>query len=119
MSKEFNNIVNEFFKNYQDRGMKKWQGLMLSDHTAAINRSKLDLDKVYIKKKTMTQEESSELLMYAYANHKLISVQLKELDADDNVQPDIEGVVEGYDIDEIVVSGTRISLDNINHVEIE
>lgn len=119
MSKEFNNVLNDFFKNYQDRGMKKWQGLMLSDHTAAINRSKLDLDKVYVKKKTMTQEEASELLMYAYANHKIVSVQLKELDADDNVQPDIEGVVEGYNIDDIIVSGMIISLDNINHVDIE
>lgn len=36
---------------------------MLSDHTAAINRSKIDLDKVYVKKKTMSQEEVSELLM--------------------------------------------------------
>ena len=119
MSKKFNNVLKDFFKNYQDRGMKKWQGLMLSDHTAAINRSKLDLDKVYIKKKTMTQEESSELLMYAYANHKLVSVQLKELDADGNVQPDIVGVVEGYNIDDIIVSSKRISLDNINHVEIK
>lgn len=119
MSKEFNNVLNDFFKNYQDRGMKKWQGLMLSDHTAAINRSKLDLDKVYTKKETMTQEEASELLMYAYANHKIVSVQLKELDLNDNLQPDIEGVVQGFNIDDIIVSSTRISLDNINHVEIK
>lgn len=118
MSKEFNNILNDFFKSYQDRGMKKWHGLMLSDHTTAINRSKLDIDKVYIKKKTMTQEEVSELLMYSYSNHKLASVQLKELDADGNVQPDIEGVVGGYNIDDIIDSGAKISLDNINHVDI-
>lgn len=93
MNKDFNNILNDFFKNYQDRGMKKWQGLMLSDHTAAINRSKLDLDKVYTKKKIMTQEESSELLMYAYANHKIVSVQHKEMDADGNVQPDIGAII--------------------------
>lgn len=67
----------------------------------------------------MSQKGSSELLMYAYANHKLVSVQLKELDADGNVQPDIEGAVEGYNVDDIIVSGTRINLDNLNHVEIE
>lgn len=99
--------------------MKKWQGLMLSDHTAAINRSKLDLDKVYVKKKTMTQKESSELLMYAYAKHKLVSVQLKELAPDGSLQPNIVGVVEGYRIDGIIGSGTRISLESINHIEIE
>lgn len=36
--KEFEQILENFFKTYQDWGMKKWQGLMLSDHTAAINR---------------------------------------------------------------------------------
>lgn len=116
--KEFDQVLDDFFKTYQDRGMKKWQGLMLSDHTAAINRSKKNLNKVYVKKKTMSQKGSSELLMYAYANHKLVSVQLNELDLDGNVQPDIKGVVEGYEIDNIIVSGFRISLDNINHVEI-
>lgn len=67
----------------------------------------------------MAQEKSSELLMYAYANQKILSVQPKELDADCNVQPDIVGVIEGYEINDIIVSGTRINLDNINHVEIE
>lgn len=31
MKNNFNDTVNNFFKNYQDRGMKKWQGFMLRD----------------------------------------------------------------------------------------
>lgn len=57
--------------------------------------------------------------MYAYANYKLVSLQLKEMDADGNVQTDIEGVVEGYSINDTIVTGTEVSLDNINRVEIE
>lgn len=57
--------------------------------------------------------------MYAYANYKLVSLQLKEMDADGNVQTDIEGVVEGYSINDTIVTGTEVSLNNINRVEIE
>lgn len=30
--------VTDFFAHYQDRGMKKWAGFFLSDHTAMINK---------------------------------------------------------------------------------
>ena len=105
MSKEFNNIVNDFFKTYQDWGMKKWKGMMLSDHTAATNRVNQQKAMVYSKKPTMTEEQASEILMIAYANHKLVAVQLKELD------------VEGYHFDEIMISGNWVDLSNINNVD--
>ena len=50
MKNNFNDIVNNFFKNCQDRGMKKWQGFMLSDHIATLNREKEKKQK-YIPKK--------------------------------------------------------------------
>ena len=114
--KEFDQILDDFFKTYQDRGMKKWQGLMLSDHTAAINRNNQQRAVVYSKKFTMSEEQASELLMTAYANHKQVAVQLKELDVEGNVQPDIVGFVEGYHVDEIMISGEWVDLDSINNV---
>ena len=112
---DFDNIVYDFFKNYQDRGMKKWQGMMLSDHTATINRDNQQRAVVYSKKHTMTEEQASELLMTAYANHKQVAVQLKELDVEGHIQPDIVGFVEGYHIDEIMISGNWVDLSNINN----
>ena len=38
MSSEFDKRVEEFFRTYQDRGMKKWAGFYLSDHTVKINQ---------------------------------------------------------------------------------
>lgn len=113
---EFDNTVYDFFKTYQDRGMKKWQGLMLSDHTSAINRSKQQIAKIYQKKPTMSEEQAGELLMTAYANHKQVTVQLKELDLDGCVKPDIIGHVQGYYVEKIMISGKEIELSNINHV---
>ena len=31
-------LVQRFLDDYQDRGMMKWQGFMLSDHTAKLNK---------------------------------------------------------------------------------
>ncbi|MCO6530340.1 MAG: hypothetical protein J6588_00650 [Lactobacillus sp.] len=115
--KEFDQILDNFFKTYQDRGMKKWQGLMLSDYTAAINRDNQQRSVVYCKKPTMSEEQASELLMTAYANHRQVAVQLKELDVEGHIQPDIVGFVEGYHIDEIMISGSWVDLDNINNVD--
>lgn len=78
MKNNFNDIVNNFFKNYQDRGMKKWQGFMLSDHIAAINRKKEEKAKVYSEKDSMSEIEISQVLLQAFANNKVVAVQLKE-----------------------------------------
>lgn len=49
MSKDFDDKALEFFKSYQDRDMMKWQGMMLSAYTAALNkerqRSKIEYKK--------------------------------------------------------------------------
>ena len=36
MNDNFDQKVENFFKNYQDRGMKKWSGFFLSDHSLKI-----------------------------------------------------------------------------------
>ena len=119
MKNNFNDTVNNFFKNYQDRGMKKWQGFMLSDHIAALNRDKENNAKEYSEKDTMSQVEISQVLLRAFANHKVVSVQLKEKTLDKKVQPDIVGLVKGYEGDKIVIGDTEVELSNINNIEIQ
>lgn len=58
----------------------------------------------------MSEKRASELLVMAYANHSQVAVQLKELDIEGNIQPDIVG---GYHIDEIMISGEWVNLNNI------
>lgn len=118
MKNNFNDIVNNFFKNYQDRGMKKWQGFMLSDHIATLNRDKEEKARVYTEKDTMSEVEISQVLLQAFANNKIVSVQLKEKTLDKKIQPDIVGLVKGYDGDKIIIGDNEIELNNINHIEI-
>lgn len=118
MKNDFNDKVNNFFKNYQDRGMKKWQGFMLSDHIAALNKDKENNAKVYTEKDTMSEVEISQVLLQAFANNKVVSVQLREKTLDKKIQPDIVGLVKGYNGDKIVISDVEVKLSNINHIEI-
>ena len=118
MKNNFNDIVNNFFKNYQDRGMKKWQGFMLSDHIATLNHNKEKKAKIYSEKDTMSETEVSEILLRAYANNKVVSVQLKEKTPDKKIQPDIVGLVKGYKGDRIVIGDTEVELSNINNIQI-
>ena len=119
MKNDFNDTVNNFFKNYQDRGMKKWQGFMLSDHIAAINRDKEEKAKVYDEKGAMSEIEVSQVLLQAFANHKTVSVQLKEKTLDKKIQPDIVGLVKGYDEDKIIIDDNKIELSNINNIHLQ
>ena len=118
MKNDFNDTVNNFFKNYQDRGMKKWQGFMLSDHIATLNRDKEEKAKVYTEKDTMSETEISQVLLQAFANNKVVAVQLKEKTLDKKIQPDIVGLVKGYHGDKIIIGDTEVELSNINHIEI-
>ena len=119
MKNNFNDTVNNFFKNYQDRGMKKWQGFMLSDHIATLNRDKEEKAKVYAEKDTMSETEVSQVLLQAFANNKVVAIQLKEKTLDKKIQPDIVGLVKGYDEDRIVIGDTEVELSNINNIEIQ
>ena len=119
MKNDFNDTVNNFFKNYQDRGMKKWQGFMLSDHIATLNRNKEEKAKVYTEKDTMSEVEISQVLLQAFANHKTVSAQLKEKTLDKKIQPDIVGIVKGYEEDKIIIGDNKIELSNINNIHLQ
>ena len=119
MKNNFNGTVNNFFKNYQDRGIKKWQGFMLSDHIAAINRDKEEKAKVYDEKGAMSEIEVSQVLLQAFANHKTVSAQLKEKTLDKKIQPDIVGIVKGYEKDKIIIGDNAVELNDINNIQIK
>lgn len=98
--------------------MKKWQGFMLSDHIVALNKDKENNSKVYTEKDSMSEADISQVLLQAFANNKTVSVQLKEKTLDKKIQPDIVGLVKGYEGDKIVIGDAEVELSNINNIEI-
>lgn len=115
MNNSFDQEVENFFKNYHDRGMKKWAGFFLSDHTVQINKTAAI--KVNKKKAEMSQFEISKTLWQAFCNHQEVKLQLKDLDENGNLAEDIIGFVDGYDgQNQVIISGYPVFIDTINNV---
>lgn len=91
---------------------------MLSDHIAALNRDTEEKARIYSEKDTMSENEISQVLLQAYANNKVVAVQLKEKTLDKKIQSDIVGLVKGYEGDKIIIGDNKVELGNINHIEI-
>ena len=118
MSKEFDKVVTEFFRDYEDRGMVKWQGFMLSDHVAAMARTKKAQSEVYEKKRPMSLDEIDSILAEAYINRKTVCIQVNELNMNGCYSPDIVGKVEGYYDKQVIVLDQLLFLEDINNVQI-
>lgn len=65
----------------------------------------------------MSQKDIRAMLMRSFGEHRKVSVQLKELSVDNDLQADIVGFVEGYQEDTAIISGNLVLIDNINHIE--
>lgn len=113
--------AHDFFANrYVERGMLKWQGYFLSDHTSELNKQAAEKAQVLEPKPLMSQEDISKLLQRSYAEHYSISLQLFSTSSDSQLKPDTVGMVVGYIDDAVVVldPDAQIRLENIRHAEL-
>lgn len=101
-------LVQRFFDHdYQDRGVVKWQGFYLSDHTAALKKQAKQEAKKYPARVQQSMEEMSQLLSEAYANGQTVSVQLNNRDLNGEFLPDLVGKVIGYDDEVVYLEGQQ------------
>ncbi|MFT8457857.1 MAG: hypothetical protein ABF804_02720 [Liquorilactobacillus ghanensis] len=83
-----------FLKNYyHDRGMLKWQGFFLSDHTTALTKNKQTETPIYRKQQSLTSITS--LLIISWQKSQALKIQLNRIDTDQNVE-EYQGVVHGF-----------------------
>ncbi|ETF12202.1 hypothetical protein N654_1344 [Lactiplantibacillus plantarum 4_3] len=110
--------VKHFFEHdYHDRGMMKWQGFYLSDHTAALNQQNQHLNAVYVPRPQQSLAELTQVLADAYQRQQLVTIQLKTVDQNNRHLPDITTLIHGYNANDIVIDSNRfISLQDIRNV---
>ncbi|RWZ68807.1 hypothetical protein EQH87_16500 [Lactiplantibacillus plantarum] len=95
--------VKHFFEHdYHDRGMMKWQGFYLSDHTAALNQQNQQLNAVYVPRPQQSLAELTQVLADAYQSQQLVTIQLKTVDQNNHHFPDITTLIHGYNANDIV-----------------
>ena len=103
---------------YNDRGMKKWQGLILAEHKEQmIEFEKRNREPV--KKEQMSEEQINQLLQESFRNGKKIDIQLNHL-SNGLYKDNFIGVVGGFDNGLIYISTDKgleaIDPESIRHV---
>lgn len=104
-----------FEHDYKDRGMVKWNGYYLSDHTE--NASKAVALEAHKRNQMampeMSLEDISKILFEAYSKHLQVKVQETTRESDGSVPLIITGFVDGFVDQDIYIANKTFSLDNL------
>lgn len=98
-------VFERFFAcEYQDRGMLKWGGYFLSDHTSALQQMFVDEQPEVLDDK-QELAEISQRLADAWLHQQPVHVQLNQLQKGELIES-LTGKVRGMDDDKIVVQSS-------------
>ena len=109
-----------FFKHdYIDRGMIKWQGFYLSDHTSALNAEHETKDKVLQREVSpqMTVKEITDVINKAIVKNKTVKIQTNKCDSNGIFEAPIEGEISGYVSNQLYINiKTIVKIDMIRSI---
>ncbi|MDA9471970.1 hypothetical protein [Enterococcus sp. 5H] len=111
-------LSDPYFNDYHDRGIKKWNGFYLSEHTAIINAENAAARKTVPKKKRMTETEIGQVLEFAFNNRRQIVVQLEIVDSEGKYNDDTIGFIEGFDELGLMIGQEKVHYDEIRNIEL-
>lgn len=111
-------LSDPYFKQYEDRGMKKWQGFFLSEHTANIAKESERVNRIVPQKRKMTSVEIGQICEFAFNNQRQVTVQLEIRDAEGKYFDDTIGFINGYDELGYMIGDTKVHYDEIRNVEL-
>ena len=106
----------ELNRYYEDRGMMKYNGFYLSEHTASIEKDRNNRYAVIAGKDEMAESDMYQLIEYALFKYQQVSIQLNMKDIEGDFLPDIFGFIEGYDETGLYINETKVPFDLIRHV---
>ncbi len=119
--KEAYDMAEKFFRNdYNDRGMVKWQGFYLSDHTEDAKKHSDELNRLdHLSVKTqMSEVDISAILFRSFTKNETIRIQLNLINDEGKPQDFITGIVQGFNDNQVYVNDTEIEIDTINWCEV-
>lgn len=110
-------MLNKFNESYVCRGIIKFTGMYLSEHTAAMDTDRKKLLKVVPVKPCMSQESINEVIDQAILNSSLVAVQLEAVDKEGHYSDDVIGSLQGYDESGFWIDGQLIEYDSIRNIQ--
>ncbi len=100
---------------YNDRGVKKYNGFYLSEHTATLDKERNNRYATIAGKDEMSPEQLYEVIDYALFKSKEVSIQLNMKDIEGDFLPDVCGVIDGYDEVNLYVNQVAVPFNQIRH----
>lgn len=101
---------------YDDRGMVKWAGFYLSEHTDLMNKDDKKRLTSPSQKPQMELDEINKIMEEARMKDKSVCIQMEARDLNGNYFPDVIGKIKGFDELGIYIEETKIGYDEIRHV---
>lgn len=108
------NYLNE---EYHDRGIKKWAGFYLSEHTAAQEKLTDERQKSNPQKQQLDPQEIALVVNEAILKNKSVAVQIEAVDQNGCYKDDIVGLVAGGDELGIYIDNTKVDFDEIRNIQ--
>lgn len=107
-------LAEQFFqRDYHDRGMLKWAGYFLSDHTSALQQNK-KTEQPEVLLAAQPLDKVSELLADAWQHQRRVHLQLNQLQKSEIVES-MTGLVVGF-FDNVI--GIQITDEQISNIEL-
>ncbi|MHC5252160.1 hypothetical protein ACYRE7_01335 [Listeria kieliensis] len=121
--KEAEEWLRQVKKTYIDRGMMKWSGFYLSDHTAQMEEESRKRKQIFVAKSEMSLEQIGEVLEEAFSKGRVVSLQMAELNEEHVYEADLTGKVISFLENRIYLQEKKgaiqiVSIEKIRHAEI-
>lgn len=109
----------ELNHHYHDRGIKKYMGFFLSDHTSRLHEETAKDYRVVDGRGSMSYEEINDVLNVAILKNKSVSIQINTRDNETrNFNDDIIGKLKGYTNEELFLDDIAIPMTLIRNVKL-
>ncbi|WP_125766755.1 hypothetical protein [Lapidilactobacillus wuchangensis] len=116
---DFDETVQQFFKDYHDRGMMKWAGFYLSDHTQQLEKVTRNLRYQPTKQPQLSREELTQLILKAFNHHLPIILQLNAIGNDSEQIQEYQGYVTALMAQGFYLGNQQFNLLEVHHVRLQ
>ena len=121
MNSDFDpDLVDSFFREYKDRGMVKWQGYYLSDHTAKLGKKKKKESEIFNRQHLDQMDENQivSTVNKAISKQNKVEIELNYLSKNGYIPKKVCGYILGTYNNKLLIDKFLISLDEIYRITI-
>ena len=101
---------------FKDRGMLKWGGFLLAEHSARNEHECETRNQFYPPLPLMDEDTINTVIQEAVLNNKSVSIQTKDINIDGLHAANITGKILGGENGELLIGDKRILYEDIRHI---